>query len=117
MAPHLVPDDPDARLDLARTILAAQPFSRLLGTEITAFGDGHAVLRLAIGDDHRQQFGLVHGGVHAYLADNALTFAAGSVLGPSVLTETVSVTYLRAARNGVLEARAHVTEHGEERPV
>lgn len=105
------PADPAELLALARGILAAQPFSRHLGAELAAFGDGHAILRLRIAQEHRQQFGLVHGGVYAYLADNALTFAAGSVLGPAVLTESVSVTYVRPARDGVLEARARVTEH------
>lgn len=112
-----LPADPAARLELARGVLAAQPFSRLLGAELAAFGDGHAILRLRIGEEHRQQFGLVHGGVYAYLADNALTFAAGSVLGSAVLTESVSVTYRRPARDGVLEARARVTERTEHRAV
>ena len=98
-------------LDLARRVLAAQPFSTLLGAEVTAFGDGRATLRLRIEERHRQQYGLVHGGVHAYLADNALTFAAGSVLGPSVLTAGVSVNYVAGARTGTLEARARVVHH------
>lgn len=91
-------------------MLDAQPFSRLLGTRITAFGDGAATLELDLDDDLRQQDGVVHGGVLAYLADNAMTFAAGSVLGAVVVTAGVSVEYVAPARTGPLVARAEV-EH------
>lgn len=45
-----------------------------------------------------QQDGFVHGGVLSYLADNALTFAGGSVLGDSVTSE-FKINYLRPARD------------------
>lgn len=102
--------DPGEMLRLGQEILAAQPFSRLLGAEMTAFGQGRAVLRLGIIPAHHQQFGMVHGGVLAYLADNALTFAGASELGPAVLTGGLTITYLRPATEGVLEARARVVE-------
>lgn len=65
----------------ARLVLDAQPFSRLLGTRITAFGDGVTTLELDLDDDLRQQDGVVHGGVLAYLGDNAIASppAASSV--------------------------------------
>jgi uncharacterized protein (TIGR00369 family) len=40
----------------------------------------------------------VHGGVLAYLADNALTYAGGSVLG-KVLTSEFKINYLRPAKD------------------
>jgi uncharacterized protein (TIGR00369 family) len=43
-----------------------------------------------------QQDGFVHGGVLSYLADNALTYAGGSVLG-KVLTSEFKINYLRPA--------------------
>lgn len=101
-------DRPD--LDTARLVLDAQPFSRLLGTRITSLGDGTATLELDLDDDLLQQDGIAHGGVLAYLADNAMTFAAGSVLGPVVLTSGVTVEYLAPARTGPLVAHA-VVEH------
>ena len=102
-----------AEIDLAaaQDVLRAQPFNELVGTRLTSFGDGEAVLELDITDRHRQQFGLVHGGVVAYCADNALTFAAGTVLGADILTTDVAVRYLRAARNGSLRTRAIVEHH------
>lgn len=102
-------ENPD--LEMAQAVLAAQPFNEVFGAEITVFGDQAAVLRLEIGDRHRQQYGLVHGGVYAYLADNVLTFAAGTVLGANVITTGVAINYLHAARRGVLEARARVVHH------
>ena len=96
--------------DQARAVLAAQPFAQHVGTEITEFADGTATLVVEVAPEHAQQFGFVHGGVLAYLADNALTFAAGSALGPNVLTGGFTVTYLRPARGGRLRARATVTD-------
>ncbi|MEU8895284.1 PaaI family thioesterase [Nocardia sp. NPDC048505] len=95
--------------ELAQQILAAQPFAQLVGTEITAFGDGAATLIIPIRPQLGQQFGFVHGGVLAYAADNALTFAAGTVLGGNVLTGGFSVTYLRPAAGARLRAEAKVT--------
>lgn len=100
-----------ANLELGEQVLAAQSFSRLIGARITEFRPGKAVLEVPITDDLRQQFGLVHGGVFAYLVDNVATFAAGSVLGPSLLTTGMSLTYLRSAREGLLRATATVDAH------
>ncbi|MBU3060005.1 PaaI family thioesterase [Nocardia sp. NEAU-G5] len=96
-------------LDTARTVLAAQPFSVLVGAEITAFGGGEATLEIPIRPELGQQFGFVHGGVLAYAADNVITYAAGTVLGPNVLTGGFTITYLRPASGVRLRAHAHVT--------
>jgi uncharacterized protein (TIGR00369 family) len=95
-------------VELGNAVLAAQPFNGQVGARVTALARGTAVLEIPIGERHRQQYGVVHGGVLAYAADNALTFAGGSVLGPSVLTAGFTISYLRAARDGVLRARAVV---------
>ncbi|MFJ1969863.1 PaaI family thioesterase [Streptomyces sp. NPDC087903] len=108
-------DAPD--LALARKALAAQPFSTLLGTRLTAFGDGVAVLELDIREDLLQQYGHVHGGVLAYAADNALTFAAGSVSGGRLVTAGFTIDYLRPARGLLLRAEARVVRSGRSRVV
>ncbi len=51
----------------------------------------------------------MHGGVLSYLADNALTFAAGTSLGANVLTGGFTITYLRPADGARLRAEAAVT--------
>ncbi|WP_052849851.1 PaaI family thioesterase [Streptomyces avicenniae] len=104
-------------LALARKVLAAQPFSALLGTRLTAFGDGEATLELAVRDDLRQQDGHLHGGVLAYAADNALTFAAGTVAGARLLTAGFTIDYLRPARGTLLRAHARVVRAGRSRVV
>lgn len=95
-------------LETARAALAGQAFSGLIGARLAAFGDGSATLEVEVRDELRQQQGVVHGGVLAYLADNALTFAGGAVLGPAVLTAGMTIDYVRPGRAGTLRARATV---------
>lgn len=105
-------------LALGRRILAEQPFSVLLGTELTAFAAGHAELTLVVRPEHRQQHGFVHGGVVGYLADNALTYAGGSVLpGQGVVTSEYKINYLRPALGESLIARATVLYAGKSQAV
>lgn len=96
-------------LDDARQALAAQPFSVLVGARMAAFGGGGATLEIDIRDELKQQNGFLHGGVLSYAADNAITFAAGSLLGPYVLTGGFSIDYLRPATGRSLVATANVT--------
>ncbi len=97
-------------LDLAKQVLAAQPFSVLIGARVTAFGDGGATLEIDIREELKQQNGFLHGGVLAYAADNAITFAGGTVLGPALLTGGFAINYLRPAVGRMLVARAVVTQ-------
>ncbi|MFD9910093.1 PaaI family thioesterase [Streptomyces sp. NPDC059063] len=99
---------PPLDLTLAQKVLAAQPFSLFVGAEVTAFGDGGATLEIPIRDELRQQNGFVHGGVLSYAADNSITFAAGTALGPAVLTSGFSIQYVRPATGTRLIARATV---------
>ncbi|MEU2761675.1 MULTISPECIES: PaaI family thioesterase [unclassified Streptomyces] len=105
------------QLAFGRKVLESQPFSVLLGARLTAFGDGAAVLELDVRDELRQHNGFVHGGVLSYAADNALTFAAGAVVGSAVLTAGYTIDYLRPAVGEVLRARAQVVRPGRSRVV
>lgn len=100
----------------ARTILAQQPFSVLLGAELIAFGPGQAELALPLRAELRQQHGFAHGGAIAYLADNALTFAAGSVF-EDALTLEMKLNYVRPARGSRLVARATVVHSGKRQAI
>nr|WP_206442096.1 PaaI family thioesterase [Streptomyces boncukensis] len=104
-------------MEFARKVLEAQPFSRLLGARLTAFGDGAATLELDLRDELRQQNGFVHGGVLCYAADNALTFAAGSAAGPRLLTAGLTIDYLQPGQGAVLRAHAQVVRAGRSRVV
>lgn len=103
--------------ELANLVLDAQPFSKLLQARVAAFEPGRAVLEIDVREDLLQQNGFLHGGVLSYAADNALTFAGGTVLGASVLTSGFSIEYLRPGRGRLLSARAHVLESTRRRAV
>lgn len=100
-------------LQAGRAVLAEQGFSRLLGTELIQFDDAGAALRLPLRAELLQQNGFAHGGVLSYLADNALTFAGGTRLGPAVLTAEYKINYLRPAVGVALVARATVVYAGK----
>jgi uncharacterized protein (TIGR00369 family) len=97
---------------IGRAILAAQPFSQLLGTEMTHFADGEVELRLAITAPLKQQHGYAHGGVIGYLADNAMTFAVGLSMGGGVLTAEMKVNIMRPGVGETLIARAKTISFG-----
>ena len=107
-------DEPEA---FARRVLDAQPFSRLLGARLVSVGPRSAVLALDLADHHRQQHGFAHGGVIAYLADNAITFAGGLALGGDALTSEFKVNYVRPATGTALVARAEATSAGRRQAV
>lgn len=104
-------------LDEARRILEAQPFSRWLGATLVRFGPDAVDLQLPVSGDMLQQHGFVHGGVLSYAADNALTFAGGLALGPSVVTAEFKINYLRPAKGTMLVARARVIHAGRSQAV
>jgi uncharacterized protein (TIGR00369 family) len=95
-------------IEVARQALTAQPFSRLLRTNLTAFEAGRAELTLELTPDFDQQHGYVHGGVVGTMADEGISFAAGSVLGAEVLTAEYKINFLRPARGTRLVARGRV---------
>ncbi len=95
----------------------AQPFSRLLEVELIAFSRDHVELRVPITPQLKQQHGFVHGGVLAYAADNALTFAGGAALGPAVVTAEFKINYLRPANGEMVLARAGVVHAGRNQAV
>jgi uncharacterized protein (TIGR00369 family) len=97
-------------IELARSVLAAQPFSSLLGADITRFEPGLVTLVVPLRAELLQQNGFVHGGVLAYAADNGITFAGGSVLGPDVLTSGLRVDYVSPVCRDGPTRRVHL--HG-----
>lgn len=109
--------DPVLFLQMGREILAAQPFSILLGTELTALKPGEVELQLSMRDELKQQNGYAHGGVLSYLADNALTFAGGTAMQVPVLTSEYKINYVRPAMGERLIARATAVSCGKTQAV
>ena len=85
-------------LPLGRRTLAGQAFSKLLGTQLVALSPSLAELHLLVSPQLLQQNGFVHGGVLAYLADNALAFAGGASMGAAVVTSEFKLNYVRPAQ-------------------
>jgi uncharacterized protein (TIGR00369 family) len=81
--------------DVALEVFNSQAFTTLIGASLRSFGDGVAVLAVPHRPELLQQHGFLHGGVIAYAIDNAITFAAGTVLGTNILTAGISIVYLR----------------------
>jgi len=104
-------------LEWGQQVLATQPFSKLLDAELVEFAEGRAELHIPVSDKLKQQNGFLHGGVVAYAADNALTYAGGSVFGGAVLTSEFKINYLRPAVGERLIARASVLHAGKTQAV
>lgn len=105
-------------LKRARGILARQPFSAQLHTEITqASADGRCEFRIGIQENLMQHLGSVHGGVLGYAADTALTFAAGIAYGIPVITSEFKINFLRPAVGEALIARGQVVYKGRSQAV
>ena len=108
---------PEAVLAYGRSVLAAQPFSVLIGAELHALAPGHAELQLPLGAQLKQQHGFAHGGIVSYMADNALTFAGGSALRVPVVTSEFKINYVRPALGDRLIARATTAHCGSSQAV
>ncbi|MGE0734648.1 MAG: PaaI family thioesterase [Alphaproteobacteria bacterium] len=108
---------PPSLLQIGRAFLQQQAFSRLLGAELTVFEPGRAEIVVPVRDELKQQNGFVHGGVVAYLADNTLTYAGGSVLGTAVVTSEFKINYAKPAIGERLIARATVVHGGKRQAV
>jgi len=99
-------DSGNELLALGRTTLAAQPFSQLLRLQLERLEPGEAELRLRLRPELLSHHGAAHGGVVDVLADTALAFAGGSLLGPEVATAEFKINHLRKALGAALLARA-----------
>jgi uncharacterized protein (TIGR00369 family) len=109
--------DPQVLLQLGREVLAQQPFSVLLGAEVTQLKPGHVELQLVLRDDLKQQHGFAHGGVVSYLADNALTYAGATAMRVPVITSEFKINYLRPAVGERLIARGKAESVGRTQSV
>ncbi len=104
-------------LQKGQAFLAQQPFSVLIGAELQALSPGHCELHVPVAEKILQQNGFVHGGVVSYAADNALTYAGGTVLDWAVVTSEFKINYVRPAVGERLIARAEAVYAGKSQAV
>lgn len=80
-------------------------FAKYVGIELIEVSEGKAKVRLKIRQEHLNGVDLVHGGAIFALADFAFAVASNSH-GTIALGVNANISYLKAARGGVLTADA-----------
>lgn len=86
------------------SLLNGSPYYRHLGMEVLEIGDGCARLRLVVRDEHKNLYGILHGGVLASLLDSTCSIAVGTLLSPGEAAVTLDqrINFVSNVRDGVL---------------
>lgn len=89
-------------------------FTTYMGMQIEPQADGEVVVRLALGPQHRNGRGVVHGGVVAALLDTALGGAVVAAIPREwwCATTSLSVQFIAGTRSAELVARGRVLRRG-----
>jgi uncharacterized protein (TIGR00369 family) len=109
-------DDPDFAVigDRIRESVGRQGFMSHVGAELSELARGSCTLQVDRRADLLQQHGLFHGGVTAFLVDNATTIAAATSRGQAALTAEYKLNYLAPASGERLICRARVVKPGRQ---
>jgi uncharacterized protein (TIGR00369 family) len=97
-----------------RESVARQGFMALVGAEIMELSRGACVLAVDRRPQLLQQHGYFHGGVTAFLIDNATTIAAATVHGQAALTAEYKLNFLSPAAGERLICWARVVRAGRQ---
>ena len=98
-----------------RKTLEGQGFTQLLGAQVVAVEPGVVVMAVGRRAELLQQNGLFHGGVAAYLIDNATTAAAATVIDRAtrtVITAEYKINLVSPSVGDRLTCRAEVVKPG-----
>ena len=98
-----------------RKTLEEQGFTKLVGAKVVSIDPGVVVMTLDRRPEVLQQNGLFHGGVVAYLVDNATTAAAGTMIDRttrSVITAEYKINLVAPSTGDRLTCRAEVIKPG-----
>jgi uncharacterized protein (TIGR00369 family) len=95
-----------------RESLSQQGFMILVGAEISELTRGTCALAVDRRPELLQQHGFFHGGVTAFLVDNATTIAAATSRGQPALTAEYKLNLLSPATGERLICRARVIKPG-----
>jgi 1,4-dihydroxy-2-naphthoyl-CoA hydrolase len=86
-----------------------QGFDGLYGLEIIDLAPELANARLAVRDDHKQPWGIVHGGIYASIAESVTSWATAAVVVPEgKIASGMSnqTSFLRPVSGGTIHAVA-----------
>lgn len=97
-----------------RENVASQGYMSLVGAEIVALGRGQCKLGVNRRAELLQQHGYFHGGVTAFLIDNATTIAAAAASGHAALTAEYKLNLLSPAVGERLICHAQVIKAGRQ---
>ena len=97
-----------------RESLGQQGFMAHMGAELTELTRGSCTLAVDRRPELLQQHGLFHGGVTAFLVDNATTIAAAASRGQPALTAEYKLNLLSPASGRRLICRARVIKPGRQ---
>jgi 1,4-dihydroxy-2-naphthoyl-CoA hydrolase len=87
----------------------AQGFDRLYGLELTEVADDRVAGRVAVRDELKQPYGLVHGGVYASIAESLASLGTGAVAirsGKVAMGMSNQTSFLRPITAGTIHAVA-----------
>jgi uncharacterized protein (TIGR00369 family) len=113
MTTDLDPDFPPIA-ERIRNSVGEQGFMALVGAEISELTRGTCTLEVDRRPELLQQHGLFHGGVTAFLVDNATTIAAATSRGQAALTAEYKLNLLSPAAGERLICRARVIKPGRQ---
>ncbi len=100
-----------------REVVKIQPFTLWAGLEVVRVEWGFVETRMALRkEDMVQHHGFLHGGLIAFMADNACAYAAATTVG-DVLTAQFSVNYLSPGIGEAFIARGSVVKPGKRQVV
>ena len=90
------------------------PFAALLDMHPSPASNGVGIVSMTIQDKHRQNAGMVQGGIIVALADYAFHRAVESVLRPGqgAVTVELKTNFIAPARQGELTATARIVSGG-----
>jgi uncharacterized protein (TIGR00369 family) len=97
-----------------RESLGQQGFMTHIGAQLSELRRGSCTLEVGRRPELLQQNGLFHGGVTAFLVDNATTIAAATSRGQPVLTAEYKLNLLSPASGERLICRARVIKPGRQ---
>lgn len=112
---RLAPEQKQQLLDF----LNASPFYHYMGMEALDAEDGRSHLRLTISENHKNLYGILHGGVIATILDSTCSIAVASLLEPGEFSYTLDqrINYIGNTRSGILVGRGQALHKGRKTAV
>jgi acyl-CoA thioesterase len=92
-------------MELIKQFFKKDKFAEYVGIELLEVGKGSAKTRMEINENHLNSIGTVHGGALFTLADFTFAVAANSY-GNVTVAINVNISFMKAAKSGVLFAEA-----------